>query len=104
MNSFASTDRGTYYYDDKQWQYLGDEDYTYLANGVLDVDRRSYVTYMAIGNSPAMMAKNVGVGSYYMWAYRDAAGQFLDGAKSYKLRVPANRIASASRTQESAGA
>ena len=54
------------------------------------VDRRAYVYYMALGNSPAMMAKNIGVGSYYLWAYRDADGDFLDGAKSYKLHIPAN--------------
>ena len=55
-----------------------------------EVDRRAYVYYMALGNSPAMMDKNVGVGSYYLWAYKDAAGNFLDGAKNYKLHIPAN--------------
>ena len=40
------------------------------------------------GNSPAMMAKNVGQGSQYLWTYKDATGNFLDGAKSYKLHVP----------------
>lgn len=45
---------------------------------------------MAAGNSPAMMEKNVGQGSQYLWAYRDANGDFLDGGKIYKLRVPPN--------------
>ncbi len=89
-NSFASTDRGTYYYDDRQWQYVGDAQYDFMKDGVLEVDRRAYAYYMAVGNSPAMMSKNVGVGSYYLWTYKDAAGQFLDGAKNYKLHVPAN--------------
>ena len=62
--------------------------YTFIKDGVLQVDRRAYVYYMAIGNSPAMMAKNIGVGSYYLWAYKDVAGNFLDGAKSYKLHIP----------------
>jgi hypothetical protein len=34
-----------------------------------------------------MMAKNVGQGSQYLWTYRDAAGAFLDGSKSYRLHV-----------------
>lgn len=89
-NSFASPDRGTYYYDDRQWQYVGDVPYTWLRDGILEVDLRAYVYYMALGNSPAMMSRNVGIGSYYMWTYRDANGNFLDGAKSYKLRIPAN--------------
>ena len=40
-------------------------------------------------NDP-MMEKNVGAGSQYLWTYRDAAGNFLDGAKSYKLHVLPN--------------
>ena len=61
-NSFASRDRDTFYYDDRHWQYVGDVPYTFVKDGVLQVDRRAYVYYMALGNSPAMMAKNVGVG------------------------------------------
>jgi hypothetical protein len=61
-----------------------------LKDGVLQVDRRAYVYYMAVGNSPAMMAKNIGLGSYYLWTYKDGAGGFLDGAKNYKLHIPAN--------------
>ena len=89
-NSFASPTRDTYFYDDRKWQYVGDVPYTFVKNGVDEVDRRAYVYYMALGNSPAMMSKNVGVGSYYLWAYKDAAGNFLDGAKNYKLHIPAN--------------
>jgi hypothetical protein len=89
-NSFASADRGTYYYDDEQWQYVGDTDYTWIKDGIIQVDRRAYAYYMAIGSSPAMMAKNVGVGSYYLWTYKDAAKNPLLGEKNYKLHIPAN--------------
>ena len=89
-NSFASPDPDTYYYEDRKWQYVGDVPYDFVKDGILEVDRRAYVYYMALGNSPAMMDKNVGVGSYYLWTYKDAAGDFLDGAKSYKLHIPAN--------------
>ena len=74
---------------DRKWQYVGDVPYTFVKNGVLQVDHRAYVYYMALGNSPAMMAKNIGVGSYYLWTYKDGAGEFLDGAKNYKLHIPA---------------
>ena len=59
-NSFASRDADTYYYPDRKWQYVGDVPYNWLKDGVLQVDRRAYVYYMAVGNSPAMMAKNIG--------------------------------------------
>jgi hypothetical protein len=89
-NSFASRAPDTYYYPDRKWQHVGDVAYDFMKDGVLEVDRRAFVYYIAVGNSPAMMSKNVGVGSYYLWTYRDAAGGFLDGAKSYKLHIPAN--------------
>jgi hypothetical protein len=89
-NSFASTDRGTYFYDDREWQYVGDTDYTWIKDGIIQVDRRAYAYYMAIGSSPAMMAKNVGVGSYYLWTYKDAAKNPLQGENTYKLHIPAN--------------
>ncbi len=89
-NSFASSDPDTYYYQDRKWQYVGNVPYDFKKDGVIEVDRRAYVHYMALGNSPAMMTKNVGIGSYYLWTYKDAAGGFLDGAQNYKLRIPAN--------------
>jgi hypothetical protein len=36
------------------------------------------------------MYKNVGVGSYYLWTYKDAAGDHLQGENNYKLHVHAN--------------
>src|SRR5262249_42069844 len=89
-NSYASTDRRTYFYPDRQWQYVGDVPYNNLKDGTLEVDRRAYLYYMALGNSPAIIEQNVGVGSYYLWAYKDAAGNPLDGAKNYKLHIPAH--------------
>ena len=88
--AFASPDADTYYYKDHQWQYVGDVPYTFVKDGIPEVDRRAYVYYMALGNSPAMMSKNVGLGSYYLWTYRDRDGNFLDGAKDFKLHIPPN--------------
>ena len=62
--------------------------YTFLKDGVPQIDARNNVYYMAAGNSPAMMEKNVGQGSQYLWTYRDADGNHLDGAKNYRLHVP----------------
>jgi hypothetical protein len=59
-----------------------------MRDGVLQVDRRAFVYYMGLGNSPAMMEKNVGVGSQYLWTYKDKDREFLDGAKNYKLHIP----------------
>jgi hypothetical protein len=45
---------------------------------------------MAAGNSPAMMDKNVGQGSQYLWTYRDRDGVYLDGSRSYRLHIEPN--------------
>lgn len=88
-NCFASPDPDTYFYKDEYWQCMANIPYTFLKDGVLQVDMRAFVYYMGLGNSPAMMAKNVGQGSQYLWSYRDKSGEYLDGGKSYKLHVPA---------------
>ena len=79
---------GGYYYSGHQWQGISGVHYDFMQGGVPLIDTRNNAYYVAAGNSPAMMEKNVGQGSQYLWAYRDSAGQFFDGAKSYRLHVP----------------
>lgn len=89
-NCFASTDPATYYYPGHYWHAVSGVPYTFVRDGVLEIDLRAFIYYMALGNSPAMMVKNVGSGSQYLWAYRDADGDFLDGGGNYRLRIPAD--------------
>ncbi|WP_218511604.1 DUF1254 domain-containing protein [Variovorax sp. dw_308] len=84
-NTYAT---GSPYYPDRKWQGIPDGmTYTFSRDGAPQIEARNNVYYMAAGNSPAMMEKNVGQGSQYLWTYRDADGRFLDGAKSYQLHV-----------------
>jgi hypothetical protein len=79
-----------YYYSGRKWQGTPEGmTYTFLRDDAPQIDDRNNVYYMAAGNSPAMMAKNVGQGSQYLWTYRDSAGDFLQGDKDYRLHVPA---------------
>ena len=54
------------------------------------LDARSFFFFYATGITPAMAAKNVGVGSQYAVAFVDSKGQPLDGGKTYKLHLPPN--------------
>jgi hypothetical protein len=54
----------------------------------MNTDARTFFFYIATVNTPAMVAKMVGKGSQYALATMDAAGNPLDGAKSYKLNLP----------------
>jgi hypothetical protein len=79
------------YYPDRQWQGVPvGMTYEFAQDGAPLIDAKVNVYYMAAGNSPSMMDKNVGQGSQYLWTYRDADGDWLDGAKTYTLHIPAN--------------
>ena len=81
-------------YENSQWKtaFVGG-DYRWLRNGGAggrDQDARALFFYLATVNTPAMALKMVGAGSQYAWAERDSQGRYLDGAKNYRMKVPAN--------------
>ena len=53
------------------------------------VDAMVQMAWFATGRAMAMGHPKPGTGSAYTWAYRDANGQWLDPARSYRLRLPA---------------
>jgi hypothetical protein len=55
-----------------------------------NLDARTLFHFTAIVVTPAMVDKMVGVGSQYMCASKDADGDYLDGAKNYRLHLPPN--------------
>jgi hypothetical protein len=54
------------------------------------LDERASWFYEAVGAGPAMAPKRPGPSSAYLGAYKDGAGQWLDGGTMYRLRVPPN--------------
>jgi hypothetical protein len=54
------------------------------------VDERAAWFYEATATSAGMTTKTPGIGSVYLSAYKDKDGDWLDGAKTYRLRVPPN--------------
>ncbi len=86
-NTYGSTTAG-FYYPDRKWQGIQEGmTYTFARDGAPQIDARNNIYYMAAGNSPAMMEKNVGQGSQYLWTYRDRDGNYLDGARNYRLHI-----------------
>jgi len=53
-----------------------------------EIDERTSWFYEAVGVSVGMMGRAVGVGQVYLEAAKDAAGNWLDGCKTYHLTVP----------------
>ena len=88
---FSTRERELYYYPSGTWKmpYYGN-DTEFSPDGVLDVEARTYYFQATTQISPAMWVKMVGAGSQYAIADRDAAGEYLDGAKTYRLHLPPN--------------
>jgi hypothetical protein len=87
---FNTRQREAYYYPDSAWKMLwAGNDYQFSPGGVLNLDNRSLLFYIGEGSSPAMTVKMVGIGTQYAWTEHDAQGNYLDGAKTYRLHLPA---------------
>jgi hypothetical protein len=56
--------------------------------GARRLHSRTSFFYAATGITPAMCMRLTGVGSQYLFANVDAAGEPFDGAKTYRLRLP----------------
>ena len=82
--SGANAFRGT------QWNWVvlnrPDQETEYYSQ----LDERLHYTYGAIYTSPFIGSKKPGPGSEYVQVFKDKDGKRLDGAKSYRLHVPAN--------------
>jgi hypothetical protein len=91
---FQTRDGAAYLYENSQWKtaFIGG-DYRWLTDGGVggrNLDARVLFFYQATVNTPAVVLKNVGIGSQYAYAGQDKDGNYLDGAKNYKLNIPEN--------------
>ena len=95
---------GFAYYDDSAWfNMLWVGGYTFEtppplvtkegikpfpATGVRKLHSRTAFLYAATGVTPAMCMRLTGIGSQYLMAVKDADGNRLDGAKTYRVTLP----------------
>lgn len=88
---FNTRDRDAYLYPGSGWKpgFIGGNAH-FSPDGVLNPDARTYFFYVATGVTPAMAMKMVGIGSQYALTEHDATGNYLDGAKNYRLHLPEN--------------
>ncbi len=86
---FASRDPDIKYWPERHWEKMFLHNTTFERNGVADIDARTLWHYAAIVVSPALISTTPGAGTAYLTAIRDNKGAYLDGSKTYKLRVGA---------------
>jgi len=89
---FRWREDGALIYDDRKWHtYFIGGDYEWLRDegrGGRYLDARTFFFYVATVNTPAMALKLIGKGSQYAGVDVDADGNFFDGSKQYRLRLP----------------
>lgn len=90
-NSFAKRFDGSRYWPDRQWDLVLMLDRSdQRAEHHDQLLERAAWFYEAVSFSAAMKSQTPGLGQAYLAAYTDADGQWLDGARNYHLRVPAD--------------
>ena len=100
----ARPEEGFAFYPDSQWQsalFVGG--YQFLdpppqitadgpvaapSDGARKLNSATNFFYMATGITPAMCMRLTGIGSQYIFAMRDSEGNYLDGARNYRLTLP----------------
>ena len=86
---FCTRLQDLYCYPDSRWKtpFPGGDPW-FSPDGVLNPEARALYFYLSWGTSPAMAWKIVGLGSQYTYTEHDAAGQYLDGGRTYRLHLP----------------
>jgi hypothetical protein len=77
-------------YPGKHWEYANLVELNQEAKTFTQLDERGSWFYEAIGNSTGMQGRTLGFGQVYLEASKDKGGAWLDGGKSYRMRVAAN--------------
>jgi hypothetical protein len=91
VNDFEKRGMPTaHYVDNSTWDVALLLDPSQETENYTQVDERAAWFYEATATSAGMTTKTPGIGSVYLSAYKDKDGDWLDGAKTYRLRVPAN--------------
>jgi hypothetical protein len=88
---FRNRDKAALIYPDRHWNtpFIGGS-YEWLNEGARNFDARTMFFYAATIDTPAMAVAMPGIGSQYAAANLDGKGNPFDGAKAYRLHVPAN--------------
>lgn len=88
--SYRVRKKDMYFYPDRQWysSFAGGS-HEFMNNGALVLDDRIQFHFAATGITPAMAMSSVGTGSAYAATSTDSQGNYLDGAKTYSVTLPA---------------
>jgi len=88
-NDFEKRMDAAHYADGRRWHFALVLDPSQRAEFYDQLDERAAWFYEAVTTSSGMVTKTPGVGQVYLGTYKDESGNWLDGAKTYRLHIPA---------------
>ncbi|MBV1689221.1 DUF1254 domain-containing protein [Novosphingobium sp. G106] len=90
VQSFADRREDRRAWPDRQWEWAGKrpEPHIWDLPGYRDLEAREKWFFQAAVETPAMFRRDVHAGSLYWLGLRDKDGAYVDGSKTYRLRVP----------------
>ena len=89
-NAFDKRYAGATVWPGKKWEYANMVELDQDNNYSTQIDERGSWFYEAIGNSVGMQGRTLNFGQVYLETSKDKDGNWLDGSKTYRFRVPAN--------------
>lgn len=89
-NNFHSRFPAAFYAEGTKWDMALAHNLDQRAEYYNQLDERAAWYYEALTSSEGMTSTRPGIGSTYLGGYRDKDDEWLDGGKSYALRVPPN--------------
>ena len=90
LTAYSKRVEGSEVWDGKHWEYANMVELDQSYKGYGQIDERGSWFYEAIGNTVGMQGRTLGFGQVYLEAQKGTTGAWLDGGKSYRLRVPAD--------------
>ena len=86
-NDFEKQFPAAHYVDGRRWEFALALDPSQRTANYDQLDERAAWFYEATTTSAGMVTTTPGVGQIYLGTYKDKAGNWLDGSKTYRLRV-----------------
>jgi hypothetical protein len=89
-NDFSKRLEKAHYRDGSHWDFSTTANWNQRTEFYQELDGAAAWFYEAVTNDKAMHGQETGWGQVYMSAYKDADGDWLDGANNYTLHIPPN--------------
>jgi hypothetical protein len=92
VSAFANSRKEKMVWPDRKWEWVNllseKENVDFMTKSGIDLDARERWFAQAVASSPSMFLRKEGSGSLYWMTVKDQGGNYLNGAKTYRVSVP----------------